>query len=365
MSLSSFFFGIIRFLWRFIGLILTTITILGILLALHGHIIRDPSAKLGLLMYIPLIPLGIWTILVDLIQGGRSLFLFRFSLTLIGLSLITWGYLTMVGQANVQAIAKAYPDNTIKVLHWNISWGGKGKNIWQQIRNEIQRHNPDIAILNETPKTKKFKQLLTQMGWKAQRFYNYEVRRHNPLAVCSATPVTIKKYIKIRNAYAVIMEIMIRNNKLRILAVDGNANVSKRHKLWSRRLILPKWRMPMLNDLAEIIKEEADDNHPIDIIAGDFNALSLSIGFDKFATAGGGYYLASRFSQDWRGTWKTYFPLYDIDHVWVHKRFQGLRTKLFSHSSSDHRGQIVKFVLPINAKSRTVMIYKNSSLYLE
>ncbi|EDN65683.1 hypothetical protein BGP_0105 [Beggiatoa sp. PS] len=38
-------------------------------------------------------------------------------------------------------------------------------------------------------------------------------------------------------------------------------------------------------------------------------------------------------------------PLFDLDHIWIHKRFQGLRTELFTQKGSDHRGQLVQFQL--------------------
>lgn len=339
MTFESLFSSLIGFLFRILGRLLTIATILCILLALSGQIIRDHNVELGLLMYIPLIPLGIWTVFLDLLQKGRGLFFFRFSLTLIGLGIITWGYLSMMGRADVQAIANTYSTNLIKVLHWNVSWGGRGTNGWNRIRQEIKQQNPDIAIISELPSKSLFNQLLEDMGWNARKFYNYENKKHNPLAVCSSWPVRVERYVRVYRTFAVIMVVTVRGQDLRILAIDGSVNISKRH-----RLLLPRWRMPMLNDIVKTLK--ANKEQPIDIIAGDFNALSLSKGFDEFATAGGGYNLASKFSQDWRGTWKSSLPLYDIDHVWVHKRFQGLRAKLFTNSSSDHRGQMVVFQLP-------------------
>ncbi|HHB92272.1 MAG TPA: hypothetical protein ENK59_03560 [Thioploca sp.] len=65
---------------------LTITTILVIILASIGHTVRDITVEFGLLMYIPLLPLGLWTILWDLSQMGRSLS--HFSLTLVGLGIL-------------------------------------------------------------------------------------------------------------------------------------------------------------------------------------------------------------------------------------------------------------------------------------
>jgi hypothetical protein len=147
---------------KFLQSLLTITTLLLILLAITGQIVRDRTVEWGLLMYIPLLPLGLWTILLDLGQAGRALPRARFGLTLIGLGLVTWGSLSMIGikspQVDLELTAK------ITFLHWNVWWGGKRKGSWDIIRQNIMQHRPDLMVLNETPSKSQLNQLVKSMG---------------------------------------------------------------------------------------------------------------------------------------------------------------------------------------------------------
>jgi endonuclease/exonuclease/phosphatase (EEP) superfamily protein YafD len=312
---------------------LTIITILFILLAIIGHIVRDLTVELALLMYIPLLPLGLWAIFWDLLQKGYSLPL-RFTLTCMGLGIIIWGTISMMGVGGTQINSKI--GNKISVLHWNVRWGGSN---WQSISTDIKQKNPDIIIINEIPSKIKLNQLLKQLGNQWSMITYQDI-----LAVYSSWPLQLESHVKIKNIDAIQVVITLYEQPLRILAIDAGRNMSSRLTIMSKE-ILPRWRTPMLMDLTKTIVKYHNKGQPIDIIAGDFNALSISLGFDDFKHMAGGYNLAAKFSNDWRGTWKSYLPLYDLDHVWVHKRFQGLETELFTNFATDHRGQIVKFNL--------------------
>lgn len=323
----------------FLKSLLTITTLLLILLAITGQIVRDRTVEWGLLMYIPLLPLGLWTILLDLGQAGRALPRPRFGLTLIGLSLATWGSLSMIGIKTPQVDSE--PTSKITFLHWNVRWGGKGKGSWDIIRQDITQRHPDIMVLSETPSKFQLNQLVKSMGpqW---NMIMYEETQSNPLAVCSSGPLQFEQIVKIRNGVAMTVVATLQNQSLRVLAVDGNRNMSTRLVVMSKQ-VLPRWRIPMLNDIVQFLITSHNNGQPVDIIAGDFNAISHSLGFDAFAHASGGYHLASQFSHHWRGTWKSYLPLYDLDHIWLHKRFQIVGAKLFTNLVSDHRGQLVQF----------------------
>jgi len=332
-SLGNFLFKLIKFL-------LVTATVFFILAALIGHTVRDRTVELGLLMYIPLLPLGLWAVCLDLGLKGRSLPNLRFSLTLIGLVLSIWGGFMMMG--NGGSWPDLEPNQLVRIMHWNVHWGGGGKQNWQSIRNDIKQRQPDLAIISEPPSRHKFNKLLNQMGWVAVK---HNRTPKNTLAICSGWPLRFERVVKIRNGKAMIAVVTVQEGQpLRILAVDGSRNMSRRYSVLSRHL-LPRWRTPMLTDIVKAISAAYKRGKPIDIVAGDFNAISISLGFDAFSQVSGGYNLASKFASGWRGTWKAYLPLYDIDHVWVHKRFQALRTKLFTNRKSDHRGQLVEFQL--------------------
>ena len=318
---------------------LTIVTLLVILLALVGQIVRDRTVELGLLMYIPVLPLGLWTVTLDLWQAGYSLPGFRFGLTLIGLGIMTWGETTMIGQGATPGYFN--PDTQISVLHWNISWGGIGKKGWESISYDIKQRHPDIAILTETPHKFRLDHFNKSTGWS---MVMYEDTWSNPLAICSAWPLQFEQFVKVHDGVAMTVVVKVKNYSLRILAVDGKRNMSGRMTILSHQ-VLPRWRTPLLRDIAQFIAYSEQQGKPIDIIAGDFNTISRSLGFDALDQVGGGYHLASKYSSNWRGTWMSILPLYDIDHVWVHKRFPGLSANLFTNLATDHRGQLVKFNL--------------------
>ena len=83
---------------------------------------------------------------------------------------------------------------------------------------------------------------------------------------------------------------------------------------------------------------------PIDLIAGDFNTVGRSIGFDAFAQKG--YQLASDRARGWRGTFPSWCPLYDIDHVWVGGYLSASECTFVTNPHTDHRGQTVRVRMP-------------------
>jgi endonuclease/exonuclease/phosphatase family metal-dependent hydrolase len=79
---------------------------------------------------------------------------------------------------------------------------------------------------------------------------------------------------------------------------------------------------------------------PYDIVAGDFNSLSRSVGFDELRKAG--FVLASSRAKGWRATFPSVFPIYDIDHVWVGRgSVTPTACHMFSSPSTNHHGQTV------------------------
>ena len=297
MKLSHIKFSNINlFLFRNLARMITIITVLFIFLGVMGHTVRDHTVELAVLMYIPLLPLGLWAVLWDLFRAGRSLPLFRFGLTAIGLGIMIWGGVSMIGMGGSQMSLE--PD--VSILHWNVYWGA-GKKGWKSIRDDIEQRHPDIAILSEPPAEDRLILLLQQMGW---QMIMYENTRSNPLAICSSWPLQFERFVRFRNGRGMIVVVTVRGQPLRVLAVDGKRNMSNRLVVLSRE-VLPRLRTPLLTGVVETIEANQAMGQPIDIIAGDFNALSLSRGFDAFAHVGGGYHLASNFSRDWRGTWKS------------------------------------------------------------
>jgi endonuclease/exonuclease/phosphatase (EEP) superfamily protein YafD len=312
-------------------------TIFVILLATIGHIVRDRHIVLALMMYIPLLPLGLWAILLDLWQTGHSLPKLRFGLTIIGLTLAIWGSYSMIGTFNNSAQITA---SGISLLHWNVKWGGLGYDNylinkyqgdeWASIRAEIFQHHPDIIVLSEPPQLDSWlAQLTQQMGPNWSMLKSYRTKR-NGLAIFSSGKLQFERLVKIRHGMAMLVMVTVREQSLRLLLIDGKRSVRK-------------IRTPLLTDIIKAVIDSDQQGQPVDMIIGDFNAVSRSVSFDSYSTAAGGYQLASKNARVWRGTWPFFLPLYDIDHIWIHKRFQIIQLKMLMNFNTDHRGQLVYF----------------------
>src|SRR5947209_1659267 len=82
-----------------------------------GQAIRDRSVGSALLMYIPLLPLGMAAVALDAAWRGRSLPRLRFGLTALGLVAIAWSVSTMLGSGVSDQPGAS--DREASVLHWN------------------------------------------------------------------------------------------------------------------------------------------------------------------------------------------------------------------------------------------------------
>jgi endonuclease/exonuclease/phosphatase family metal-dependent hydrolase len=89
-------------------------------------------------------------------------------------------------------------------------------------------------------------------------------------------------------------------------------------------------------------RRSESERRPFDIVAGDFNTPSRSLGFDAFAAQG--YALASRSAGGWRGTFPARLPIYDVDHVWISPAGRVGQCTLFNVPFTDHRGQVVRIL---------------------
>jgi endonuclease/exonuclease/phosphatase family metal-dependent hydrolase len=118
---------------------------------------------------------------------------------------------------------------------------------------------------------------------------------------------------------------------IRLLLVDGQSKVTQ-------------LRTPMLLDIASACNQARAAGIPFDVVLGDFNAVSRSVGFDALRTAAAGYSLASMSCTGWRGTWPMPMPVYDIDHVWVGAGLSVRSCSIFSNRVCDHRGQLVQLL---------------------
>ncbi|OJW17896.1 MAG: hypothetical protein BGO49_30900 [Planctomycetales bacterium 71-10] len=327
---------------RLLGLAGPTLLALDVA-ALAGFLVRDRAAWLALLMYLPLAPPGLASAGLDLARRGRGARGPRFALTAIGLAATACSCSEMIG---LGPTASAPGGETIRLLHWNVLWGGRPSTdaSWTSIEDDILRRAPDVVILSEAPPDARLDSLTRRLGpdWTSTRL------EHAPgsaywykLVALSRWPVRDGRPVPIRNGAALDVRIDRPGRPLRILVVDGQSRPTQ-------------LRTPMLEDVAAACRRAADEGEPYDALAGDFNAVARSLGFDAIRSAAGGYEAASRSAAGWRGTWPMPLPIYDIDHVWVRSPLRVLRCDLFANLACDHRGQLVLLAPPPAAPSDVV-----------
>jgi endonuclease/exonuclease/phosphatase family metal-dependent hydrolase len=301
---------------------------------LVGQVIRDRSVATALLMYLPLIPLGLAALGLDLSCRGRALPRPRFGLTLIGGVAIGWSSISMIGTG---VVGEPRPgDREVVVLHWNVQWGGgilRSRRTLGAQRFEILRRSPDLVILSEAPPGDWLKQLVGDIGAGASC-----VRlAHGPnsqywfrLAVCSRWPIRLEERLPLPGGVAMSVIAEVHRRPLRLLVVDGVSSPFR-----SRR--------PFLRAIAQACREAAAAGQPYDVVVGDFNTPSRALGFDDLTTQG--YRLAGRSATGWRATFPAWLPLYDIDHVWLAPGLRIRSCNLFNGPATDHRGQLVRVLV--------------------
>jgi endonuclease/exonuclease/phosphatase family metal-dependent hydrolase len=318
---------IVKMLLRLTAVGLALIIIAG----LAGQLTRDRSAALAVLMYLPLLPAGVAAMILDLAQSGRALPRGRFSLSILGCVACSVAAMLMIGWGAVDEGRGNGPD--VSLLHWNVQWGGglfRSPKTWAAQRAEVLARQPDLIVLSEGPSSDWIEQLVRDLGpgaaWVGVEQYPPS-RYWYKLAVCSRWRIRLEKQFSLPNGAAISLIAQVRGRPVRVLVVDGKSNPFQS-------------RLPFLRAIVEECQRAAGDGHPYDIVVGDFNTPSRSIGFDALAAQG--YTLASRSTRGWRGTFPSFLPVYDIDHVWLAPQIHLRSCTLFNGPSTDHRGQFVR-----------------------
>jgi endonuclease/exonuclease/phosphatase (EEP) superfamily protein YafD len=311
----------LRFIGRWLRRAINAAIILILLAALLGRIVRDRNVLFALMMYLPLLP-------IDAMQRGRVVPRVRFALLGAGAIATLWSLITLINFGGGGTAAAA----DVRLLQWNTQWGGALRSVesWSHTSSRIVAARPDIVILNEGPNDPLVKLTCEKLGseWK---FVEHDELRFNPhyqirLVAASRWPIKIESILRFPSGGGIVVTVAAPQRPYRILAVDGISNPN----------IV---RTPFLRAIAHHCRAASDNGQPIDIIAGDFNSVGHSIGFDEFRRSR--YGVASRAHSGWVGTFPSQLPLYDIDHVWLIETLSPLRCEMFSSPTTNHRGQLV------------------------
>ena len=154
--------------------------------------------------------------------------------------------------------------------------------------SEILSRDPDIIVLSEAPARDGSNSSSDDLGTGA----DCVGIQHDPGAVTGSAWWSAhdgRSELDERHAFpgGVGMSVTaeVRGRPIRILAVDGQSNPFRS-------------RLPFLRAIAEPAARRPRDGRPFDIVAGDFNTPSRSLGFDDLV--GQGYRFASQSARGWR-----------------------------------------------------------------
>lgn len=298
-----------------------------------GLVLRDRIALLAPLMYVPLIVLAPLALVIDLIRRGR-LVRPRFALSIVAIFFVvcsayaTGFHFRSSGVAASSSQASA-AQKTFRVLQWNVRWGGRNRETWDSICDAILATRADVILLSETPGQAEMDHLAARLGgsWRVVTDYRGDHRYKSATAVLAPVELRIESRREIPSGRTMAVSIASSQNSppLRVMMVDGTSDPFSD-------------RTRRLGAVADQVEAARGDGRPFDILAGDFNAISRSVGFDRLE--GVGYTDVARLSR-WRATWPRFLPIYDIDHVLLADARRPRTRTTVSHRWCDHLGQVI------------------------
>jgi endonuclease/exonuclease/phosphatase (EEP) superfamily protein YafD len=309
----------------------------GILIAggLIGQALRDRSVAAALLMYVPLPLVGAAALVLDIARKGRSIPRFRFGLSALGIAAFAWSAHAMTGSGLLDEPRPG--DREVSILHWNVQWGGglfRSPATWEAQCGAILAKEPDLIVLSEVPPGDWIHRLVADLGPGA----NFVGIHHDPtspywyrLAVCSRWPLRLERRLPLPGGTGMSVVADVEGRRIRMMVVDGISSP-----------IRP--RLPFLRAIAGACQEAEAAGQPFDLVLGDFNTPSRSLGFNDLAALG--YRLAGRSARGWRATFPAWLPVYDIDHIWLRAGLRIGSCTFFNGPYTDHRGQVVRVLLP-------------------
>jgi endonuclease/exonuclease/phosphatase (EEP) superfamily protein YafD len=341
--------------WRTVRVAGSAVLLVIIFVMIAAQLVRDRAVWLNYCLYAPLWVLAIVTIAWDLLNLGKALPL-RFLMFLIGCGI------GVMSVGMMWAPARAPEGNAnqpaVKVLHWNMQWGGlAGPASLEKIVSTMLSHDPQIVCLTEVPHESYFGhywRTAAGPGWHGAStvlVQQYMCR----LSVLSKSPVRRAGQWPLDHGVAALFEIDLPempSRPFRVMMVDIESDPN-----------LP--RSPSIIQAAKLVDDFATRGQPIDVVAGDFNTPSRFRGFDALTRAGERYERAALWSGQWRATWparlvspfrgKTYefrntwrLSTLDIDHLFVRTGLDVAAAEIFTSDVVDHRGQTCTIRLPAN-----------------
>jgi endonuclease/exonuclease/phosphatase family metal-dependent hydrolase len=296
---------------------------LGLLGALLGAALRDRVPGLAALTYVPVLPFAVLGLLAGLWrrEGWRR---WGYGLGAVAALAGVWSALEGLGTGSPPA--PAADGATVIVQQQNVWWGGgpqASSATWRTIVDDLRAREADVRVLSEAPRAEELGVLRDALGpsWSMTSIENEPGARHLfHVIVASRWPVERRARLTLDRGVAMVVEVAAPTGPFVVLAVDGESDPRRD-------------RTRMLDDVRRAVEA-----HDPDVIAGDLNAPSRSVGFDALR---GHYWLASDTCGEWRATFPRPLPWLDLDHVWAATRWSRIACDVYDPPHSDHRGQVV------------------------
>lgn len=303
---------------------LIALTVGGFLSAIVGQLCTDRVWLIATLMYLPLPVFALAVMVIDLLCSGRTVKGFRFALGVLGLVALLWQTPNLVG---VSLPDPAAGTSSVRLLQWNVMWGGSfaAPNHWERIEQRILDCHADVIVLTEVPtQPGPTDQLLAKLGegWHsvAHDYTNHDDSYWSRQRVFARYPLRLVDSRSTRFATAALVQVDAPT-PWRVLIVDGISGLGD--------------KTASLHFFADLAREYGN----VDVVCGDFNAISQSHGFEALRSLG--FRDASGYAGTLRPTWPSVMPVYQLDHVMLASHVYLLKTDTFYNAGTDHRGTVV------------------------
>ncbi|WP_434036862.1 endonuclease/exonuclease/phosphatase family protein [Formosa sp. 4Alg 33] len=200
--------------------------------------------------------------------------------------------------------------STHSIFYWNIS---RPDHLPLDIIFEsIKSYKPEIVVLVEAKDISK-----TDMETFRNHYPTYQIQQLKGemfIAVNGEIHATQYKDVS-RGSKSNLVRATINNKPVTILVTDLLANPALSKK----------------EDLTKLLATA--ESKQVDFIVGDFNTPYISYFFNAFKTQFESFH---EYNTGFTGTWPRTFPILEIDHIWLNKKWQPITLHKEFHSNSDH-----------------------------
>ncbi|MDO5969365.1 endonuclease/exonuclease/phosphatase family protein [Flavivirga aquimarina] len=273
---------------------LINVVIIIALLAIH-FILKESSYKASLFFYTFPLPIIIVIILILSVFIGRRLR--KYHLLLAALLLTIW-----LCRSFKIHIPKTINENDLEIVFWNAS-----RERGFQDAFKLNNHIPDVMVLAEYQAKK-----LKEDKLKYPEYYMVWFEKEE-IGIFSKTPFQIEKK-ETSKYHSTIVNFKIANINFYAVDVQGSPDVPR------------EWEFAFVDSL--IVNKENT------IVLGDFNVPYESKHLKHFKTDFN--HAFSKKGNGFRETWFWNIPLLSLDHIWVSKDLEVLKTKKVATFKSDH-----------------------------